>query len=334
MTRSTRRPTCETIADRVMAAVSVIIPTYNRAVFLAGAIESARQAGSDLEIIVVDDASTDDTREVCQKLSGIRYIRLPRNRGLAAARNAGVLASSAEFVAFLDDDDLRLPNTIDLQIRSLEVDPKAVLVYGRVLSEDARRRLPTGHIVPEDCPRGDVFWKLLTGNFIPVLSVLARRRQLFEGGGFRTDLRVLEDWDLWLRLSERFPFRTVEEVVAMYRVSNSSSSQMSSDRVFMIQEMMRMQETAMQCGRARAASWSQRRKCRRELRRSTYNSLVYDAASALAEDDRLRAGNYLRFALRLCPFRLAAFWWLIRFAFTRQHFATVESRTVEKVQTH
>ena len=92
-----------------MPSVSIIIATCNRPQFLPGAVASARAAGTDVEIIVVDDASQDETAAVCAQLPGINYIRLERNQGVAGARNLGILASTAEFVAFLDDDDLRYP---------------------------------------------------------------------------------------------------------------------------------------------------------------------------------------------------------------------------------
>lgn len=294
-----------------MPAVSVIIPTYNRAAFLAGAVQSALQAGSDLEIIVVDDASTDDTPEVCKELSGIRYIRLPRNQGLAAARNAGILASSAEFVAFLDDDDLRLPHTLDAQVRALRAAPEAALVYGRVLAGDPLRRLPTGQVLPPHSPQGDVFWELLAGNFIPVPSVVARRQNLIEAGLFRSELRAVEDWDMWLRISEHFPFIAVEETVAIYRLGNSSSGQLTSNRVYMFREMLRVQRMAMQSERARNAS-ARSNRIRRQLCDMAYDVLVYEAAGALIEHDKQTAREHLHLALQIFPFRLPAFWLLLR----------------------
>src|SRR3977135_2846307 len=107
-----------------MPRASIIIPTYNRPQLLRRAVESARTAGSDVEIIVVDDASVDDTALVCRDLTGINYIRLDRNQGVAGARNVGILASSSQYIAFLDDDDLRLPGSLDLQIEMLAADPE------------------------------------------------------------------------------------------------------------------------------------------------------------------------------------------------------------------
>src|SRR6185369_12326872 len=139
------------------------------------------------------DDSTDETSEICQTLPEIRYIRLPRNVGLAGARNAGILASSAEFVAFLDDDDIRLPDSLDSQLRALDASPRAAFCYGRVLIADSSRQLPTGEILPKHCPTGDIFWELLEQNFIPVPSVVASREVVIDAGLFGPE-PLVEDW--------------------------------------------------------------------------------------------------------------------------------------------
>jgi glycosyltransferase involved in cell wall biosynthesis len=285
-----------------MPKVSIVIPTFNRAAFLPGAVESAKQAGSHLEIIVVDDGSTDETPEVCQKLSGIRYIRLSHNLGLADARNVGVLASAAEFVAFLDDDDLRLPDSLDSQVRALAASPDAAFCYGQVLIADPLRQLPTGEILPQRCPAGDIFWELLEQNFIPVPSVVARREavieaRLFDGGP------GVEDWSLWLRITEVRQVVAVREPVALYRRANSRSGQLTSDFVAMCRSMRLVQESALKLPRARAASRSQRRRARRQFESRLYRSLLYQATAALAAGDREAARATHRDALRLRPIR-------------------------------
>src|SRR3989442_9020007 len=116
-----------------MPSVSAIIPTHDRPHLLPRAVESARAAGTDVEIIVVDDASTDETAEVCRNLSDIKYVRVERNQGVAGARNIGLFASTAEYVAFLDDDDLRLPDSLDLQVAALEANPEAGFVCGAMI---------------------------------------------------------------------------------------------------------------------------------------------------------------------------------------------------------
>ena len=283
--------------------VSIIIATYNRATSLRRAVESAKHAGSDLEIIVVDDASTDDTPEICRKLSGIRYLKLPRNKGLAGARNAGVLASSAEFVAFLDDDDLRLPGSLDRQVRALEASPGSAFCYGRLLAVDAVHQLPTGEIIPIRCPSGDIYWDLLEQNFVSPVSVVADKQTLIKCELFTAGLGGVEDWDLWLRVTEAWPVVAVEEPVAMYRRANLCSGQMCSDSVSMYRQMLRVQEMALRRPRAAAAPRAKRRRARLSLLRLVYKALIYEASNAFAEGDRGVARAKSLEALRLRPFR-------------------------------
>ena len=286
-----------------MPTVSVIIPTYNRAALLQRAVESAKHAGSDLEIIVVDDASTDNTYEVCRHLSGIRYVRLTRNEGLAGARNAGVLASSAQFVAFLDDDDLRLPRSLDSQIRALEASPASAFCYGQLLFADASRQLPTGEIIPIRCPVGDIFWNLLEQNFVPVGSVVARKQTLIDFDLFTAGLGGVEDWHLWLRIAEVWPVAAVEEPVVIYRRANRHSGQMCSDSVSMYRQMLLVQEMALRLPRAAAAPRAKRHRTRVNLLKLVYNALIAEASEALAEGDREAARVKSREALNLRPFR-------------------------------
>src|SRR5689334_21834057 len=98
-----------------MAKVSIIITTHNRPHTLARAIASAIAAGKDVEVIVVDDASIDGTPRICDSFPEITYVRVDRNQGVAGARNVGLVASRGEFVTFLDDDDVRLPHSLDDQ---------------------------------------------------------------------------------------------------------------------------------------------------------------------------------------------------------------------------
>ena len=115
---------------------SIIITTHNRPHLLPRAVESARAAGSNVEIVVVDDASVDETAGVCQRLSGINYVRVERNQRVAGARNIGLVASRGEYLSFLDDDDARLADSLDMQIEMLEREPSAGLIYGRAIFAD------------------------------------------------------------------------------------------------------------------------------------------------------------------------------------------------------
>src|SRR5450432_2300167 len=179
-----------------MPSVSIIISTHNRPQLLRSAVESARTAGADVEIIVVDDASKDETASVCRELSGIKYIRLERNQGVAGTRNIGILASSAEFIAFLDDDDLRLPGSLDLQIAQLAATPEAGFVCGAMLMADQNYRL-TGETSTAAHLSGDVFWQLLELDFpVMPLSVVIRKECFLRVGLLNHSLPGIDDWDI------------------------------------------------------------------------------------------------------------------------------------------
>src|SRR6185503_14945756 len=102
-----------------MALTSIIIPTHDRPKLLPRAVESARRAGAEVEVVVVDDGSMDQTSVVCASFRDIVYVRLQERRGVGYARAAGIAASSGAYISFLDDDDARLPGSIDRQVAIL-----------------------------------------------------------------------------------------------------------------------------------------------------------------------------------------------------------------------
>ncbi|HEX3561090.1 MAG TPA: glycosyltransferase family 2 protein [Pyrinomonadaceae bacterium] len=284
--------------------LSVIIPTYNRAALLPEAIKSVRRAGTDLEIIVVDNASTDDTPQLCGKLEGVRYLRLGRNTGEAGARNAGIRESRSEYVAFLDDDDLRQPGSLDVQFEVLAANRQVALVYGRVLIGDAQNCIPTGESYPASCPVGDIFWSLLADNFIPMPSVVARKQRLIEVGLFDARMTPVRDWDLWLRVAEKFEVAAVEEPVAIYRKWNLSSNQMSSDRAGLYRAAAAVQARALRLPRASAAASSTRRQIRRGFLNRMSDGLIYEAVAALEAGYKRAAWANAITAVRLRPLRV------------------------------
>lgn len=284
-------------------SVSVVITTHNRSQLLPRAIESAQNAGTDLEVIVVDDCSSDDTPEVCAQIPGIRYVRLSANRGLANARNVGIAESSSEFITFLDDDDLRLPGSLDIQLRAISADERIALCYGQTLIGDARRQLPTGEIYPVECPQGDVFWDLLENNFIPVPTVLARKSSLLKEGGFNTELDLIEDWDMWLRLSERHLVAVVAEPVAIYRKAVAESGQMCSNSAALCKQALRVQQMALDRPRARASASTKRRYVRRKFRDRAYEILMTEATNSIHEGNAKSARANILDAFRFRPFR-------------------------------
>lgn len=287
-----------------MPGVSVIIPTHNRPQMLARAAESARAAGRDVEIVVVDDGSAAETAAVCRGLEGVRVVRLESRRGVAGARNAGLLACTREFVAFLDDDDLRLPGSLDLQARALASDEGAALVYGRAQLAD-ENCVPTGRVYPETCPAGDVFWELLGRNFIPCPAAVFRRSCLRRVGLLDEARPGVEDWDLWVRIAEHYAVAAVEEPVAVYRRASPSSGQYTSDAAGMVGRATQAhRERWTRLARAAAAPPEMLRAARRRFSENMAAHLVCEAGRALAGGDLKGALGNASAALRLHPLGL------------------------------
>jgi glycosyltransferase involved in cell wall biosynthesis len=208
-----------TETEPMLPLVSVIIPTRNRAALLDRALDSVlAQEGLgklfELDVIVVDDGSTDSTIDVVRRYPQVRHM-VSHHRGVAGTRNIGIQASRGRFVCFLDDDDVWLPKRLKLQIPALERHTEAGAVYSQVFHTE------TGKAYPElsHAASGRIFNALLFGNCMCVHSVLIRREAFEKAGYFDESLSSYEDWDLWLRLSFHFPFVFVPGLVAVYIVS-------------------------------------------------------------------------------------------------------------------
>lgn len=206
-----------------VSRVSVIIPTYNRQELIQETIESViRQTFSDWELIVVDDGSTDDTRRVLEERYGsrIRYA-YQSNQGESAARNHGLSLATAEYVAFLDSDDLWHPNKLQRQLEVIEKSPQAGLIstqaYWMNFEGLRLRQLPHGH----DLGHETISWEdLVLDNVVAGggSSALARRTCLDQVGGFDPQIRFGEEWDLWIRIARHYRIRQLPEPLVFYRV--------------------------------------------------------------------------------------------------------------------
>lgn len=193
--------------------VSVIIPTYNRAHLVARAICSViAQTYQDFEIIVVDDASKDNTEEVVRRLGDhrIRYIQHEGNRGGSAARNTGIRAAHGEYIAFLDSDDEWLPEKLERQVASLRAKPSGVgVAYTRFW------RVKEGEYTgpwPRKCAEGNVFLHQLSGLTTSPTSCMLLRATCFDVAGlFDEELPARQEDELKIRLSRAFEFTTVHE---------------------------------------------------------------------------------------------------------------------------
>ena len=198
------------VAQFIRPLVSIVIPTYNRAPLLKTAVASAlgqEQAGDlfDLEIIIVDDCSSDDMRHIATSFPGVHYVRLSENRGAAGARNAGIRRAKGKYVALLDDDDEFLTHKLQVQVPVLEANPEVGVVYGQsvVTGSDVPLLL-----WPEWGPSGRVFEEFLTrtDDFLHPPTWLVRR-ELFEAAGwFDEQHRTMEHYDMALRLASLTPW--------------------------------------------------------------------------------------------------------------------------------
>ena len=281
-----------------MASISVIIPTHSRPHLLPRAVESALAAGTEVEVVVVDDASTDDTAEACRALKGISYIRLAHNQGVAGARNVGMLSSSAEYIAFLDDDDLRLPGSLDLQLTVLRNTPSAALIYGQALIGGATDRFAHDRY-PEPCPEGDVFWQLVTQNFIPCGSVLFRRSCLFSTGLLDRSIAGIDDWDLWVRVAALYPIAALDEPVVIWHRPSPDSDQSSARAVEMVALSTRQfRRHWLRMPRVAQASPAVRRKAARRFSQNMASHLATEAIRSLSRGQVMRANRCVVAALR------------------------------------
>ena len=225
-----------------MATVNIIIPAFNAARFLPFSLESVvSQTLDDWQILLMDDGSTDNTAEVVAPFldrlgSKIRYIK-QENRGLPAARNTAIRASTAEFLALLDADDVWLPCRLSESLKILVERPQVGLVYGLITGIDQENRPgitwggnlsdADGHIAPQ------IYMRKVE---LPCPTITFRRKCVDEVGFFDETMRATEDRDLWLRIALRYEVGFVPKVLAYYRLSPNS---MSTDPQRMLQEQLK-----------------------------------------------------------------------------------------------
>ena len=205
--------------------VSVVVPTYNAADTLLETIESVRrQTLSAIELIVIDDGSTDDTRRLLGTVHDprLQVFSYP-NAGIAAARNRGLERARGEFVSFIDADDLWTADKLELQLEALRRRPEAAIAYSWTAFIDAQGRF----LFAKEPSRaaGDVSADLVRSCFVASGSnILARKRCLEAIGGFDTTLEAAQDWDLCLRVAGRWPFAVVPRYQILYRIAETTMS--------------------------------------------------------------------------------------------------------------
>jgi len=211
-----------------MSKVSVIIPTHNRAEFLCSAITSVlNQTFQDFEIVIIDDASKDHTREVITNFNDarIKVIHNQVSKGAAGARNIGIKNTKCEYIAFLDDDDEWLPNKLQMQIDMLENNLIDIFgVYTNIIEIDkiSGKILSTGILGNTKDP--------FQGNCIATSSLLLRRECFERVGLFDENMPASSDYDMWIRILKKFRFEYIDEPLVKYSIHGNRIS-VDNDKV-------------------------------------------------------------------------------------------------------
>ena len=209
-----------------MPLISVVIPVFNGEKTINETIQSVlKQTLSDLEIIVIDDGSQDRTLEIVQSIQDgrIQVFSYP-NAGVSPSRNRGFSHAGAEFISFLDADDLWLPDKLESQFRALQENPQAAIAYSWTdyIDESGQWLHPSDRITVQ----GEAYERILLGNFLESGSnALIRREAFTKVGGFDESLVGPEEWDLFIRIAAAgYHFVAVEKAQILYRVSATSIS--------------------------------------------------------------------------------------------------------------
>lgn len=207
--------------------ISVVIPAYNRATSLASAVESvSTQTYGDIEIIIVDDGSTDGTRAVVEGLNDdrIRFVRHDVNKGANAARNTGIELAQGRFIAFQDSDDTWHPEKLERQVSACETSAAQACfcAFNRHIGATSTKIPKKSYGIPTGL--NDLRRQLLRGSFISCQTLMIDRELVLSVGGFDESLPRLQDWELCLRLAEVAPIYFLDEVLVDVNLSGDSIS--------------------------------------------------------------------------------------------------------------
>jgi glycosyltransferase involved in cell wall biosynthesis len=223
--------------------VSVVIPNYNNAGFVTAALDSVLQQNyANLDIIVVDDGSTDHSLTVLQPYAARITLITQPNQGPAAARNNGIAAAKGQLIAFLDSDDLWLPGKVAAQVNYLLLHPDIAVCYcGWSEWHTANPgQKPPGQLTDvapalraHNAIDGNwLYLDLLRESVIHTISAMLRREVFDTVGFFNTDYRIGEDHDFWLRVAQHFKIAKLPQVYAIYRNNPQSTTKQVHDRNF------------------------------------------------------------------------------------------------------
>src|SRR4051812_30444885 len=213
-----------------MPQVTVVIPAFNAGRYIGEALASVQaQSASDVEVILIDDGSTDATIREAERFSSSLDLKIIRqaNQGPSAARNVGIRLARGRHCAFLDADDIMLPELLEAQSKLLDSDPELGLVLTDVMTFDESGTVHVARWAGAEPHADTVLDRLLLDNFVTTSAVMAPTRCLREAGLFSEDRRVAEDYELWLRIAARWKVGFIDRPLVRYRYSPGS---LSADR--------------------------------------------------------------------------------------------------------
>lgn len=212
----------------VTPLVSIIMPTYNREKYLPFAIDSViTQTFNNFEMIIVDDGSSDNTKQLIEQYKNDKRIRYfyQENQGQSVARNVGLKQANGKYICFLDSDDLFMPEKLAKQVAFLENNPEIAITHS-----DEELIDENGHVFSTynmERYSGILYEKLLIDNCISITTAMVRRECFEELGMFDETVKVADDYELWLRFSTKYKFHYEAQYFAKYRVMKN---QLSSDK--------------------------------------------------------------------------------------------------------
>lgn len=212
--------------------VSVIIPVYNNEKYLAKTIDSAlMQSYVDIEILLINDGSTDNSKEICQRYLEDKRVRYfdHENKGSGYTRNVGISESKGKYIAFLDSDDIWHKDKLEKQILLFERDETIDVVYSRIEVIDASDNKFSDYNIR--LYSGNILDQLYIDNFICTSSVVLRKKVLEETGLFDEQFRISQDYEFWLRVALTSKFAFVNECLVQYRVHDAQISKKVKNRI-------------------------------------------------------------------------------------------------------
>lgn len=232
--------------------ISAIIPAYNSQDFILDAIQSIQKQTHPVdEIIIIDDGSTDDTQQIIRShAQGVSYFQ-QKNQGPSAARNAGITMAKGDWVAFLDADDQWIDDKIARQLAVLSHSPELHLIAGDMQEIGLKNELITPSVLAkhnllekfktnQSLPIQNALAELVTKNFIPTGTVLAKRTTLIESGMFNPAIHFGEDLELWAKIASQHPITCIPKILMLRRLHENNAT---SSTVLMLEDLVAVMQS-------------------------------------------------------------------------------------------